>query len=380
MSNITNRSWFSRLGDSFRGVLFGILLFVIAFPVLFINEGRAVRTARALTEGAGAVISVPADRVDPANEGALVHVQGIATTGETLQDAQFGVAINALHLERQVEMYQWQESSSTRTESQVGGSERTETTYSYNTVWSSSLIDSANFQEQAGRQNPTSIPFAAQSATAVAVSLGAFQLPPNLVEDIDDYQPLPADNLPTNLPTNAQHHQGNIYIGDNPQSPQVGDVRVTFRYVPPQAVSLVAQQRGDSFQPYTTSNGRTISMLNTGNYTAVEMFDAAQASNTALTWGLRLLGLLLMFGGVSLILKPIAVFADFIPFLGSLTGFALNVVAFLFALPFALVTIAIAWIFYRPLLGITLLVLGGASVAAAIYFGRQYGEKSPEPA
>ena len=38
------------------------------------NEGRAVRTAESLEEGAGAVVSVPADAVDPGNEGKLVHV------------------------------------------------------------------------------------------------------------------------------------------------------------------------------------------------------------------------------------------------------------------------------------------------------------------
>ncbi len=374
LTEITNRSWFSRLGNSLKGVLFGILLFIIAFPVLFINEGRAVRTARALTEGAGAVIAVPADRVDPANEGSLIHVQGMAATSETLNDDQFGVAVNALHLEREVEIYQWQERTSTSTDSQVGGSERTETTYSYETTWRSNLIDSTDFRESAGHQNPTSMPFEAQSSTAVDVSLGAFQLTPNLVDSIRDFQPLNVESVPSGI-SNAQLNQGGLYIGENPQSPQVGDMRITFRYVEPQVVSVVAQQTGNSFRPYETSNGRTISMLNTGSQTPEEMFEAAQASNTTLTWMLRVFGIALMFGGVSLVLKPIAVFADFIPFLGKLTGFALNLVAFLFALPLALMTIAIAWIFYRPLLTIALLVIGAASIAGAVYFGKQYSQK-----
>ena len=39
------QSWISRLGGSFKNVIFGIILFVVAFPVLFNNEGRAVRRA-----------------------------------------------------------------------------------------------------------------------------------------------------------------------------------------------------------------------------------------------------------------------------------------------------------------------------------------------
>ena len=240
------------------------------------------------------------------------------------------------------------------------------------------MIDSNNFRETAGHQNPTSMPFEAQSSTAVDVSLGAFQLTPNLVDSIRNFEPLNIESAPSGI-NNAQLNQGGVYVGANPQSPQVGDMRISFRYVEPQVVSVVAQQTGNSFRPYETSNGRTISMLNTGSYTPEEMFDAAQASNTTLTWMLRLFGIALMFGGVALVLKPIAVFADFIPFLGKLTGFALNVVAFLFALPLALTTIAIAWIFYRPLIGITLLVIGAASIGAAIYFGRQYAQKAGDP-
>ncbi len=36
-------------------MLFGLVMFVAAFPIIYWNEGRAVRTARSLTEGLGAV-------------------------------------------------------------------------------------------------------------------------------------------------------------------------------------------------------------------------------------------------------------------------------------------------------------------------------------
>ena len=71
-TEVTDQSWFSRIGGSIKGVLVGLILFVAAFPVLFWNEGRAVKTARSLTEGAAAVIEVSADAPDPGNEGKLV--------------------------------------------------------------------------------------------------------------------------------------------------------------------------------------------------------------------------------------------------------------------------------------------------------------------
>ena len=36
----------SRLAQSIKGVALGIVLFIIAFPVLWFNEGYAVKTAR----------------------------------------------------------------------------------------------------------------------------------------------------------------------------------------------------------------------------------------------------------------------------------------------------------------------------------------------
>ena len=69
VTEVSQVSWFSRLGGAFKGILFGIILFLLAIPLLFWNEGRAVKRARALTKGAAAVVSVQPDAVQPENEG-----------------------------------------------------------------------------------------------------------------------------------------------------------------------------------------------------------------------------------------------------------------------------------------------------------------------
>jgi Flp pilus assembly protein TadB len=53
------------------------------------------------------------------------------------------------------------------------------------------------------------------------------------------------------------------------------------------------------------------------------------------------------------------VLADVLPILGDLIGIGTGIVAFLIATPVALITIGIAWLFYRPLLGIVLLAAAG---------------------
>ena len=101
----TRRSWLDRLGGAFVGVVVGLLLFVIAFPLLWWNEGRAVDRSRTLEEGLGLVVPVAAERIDPAHEKGLIHIAGLATADAPLGDPLFGVSAAALKLERVVAMY-----------------------------------------------------------------------------------------------------------------------------------------------------------------------------------------------------------------------------------------------------------------------------------
>lgn len=78
VTETTTESWGSRLGGAFKGILVGLGLFLVAFPVLFTNEGRTVKTRKALEEGEGACLSVESNKtVDPELEGALVHMTGV---------------------------------------------------------------------------------------------------------------------------------------------------------------------------------------------------------------------------------------------------------------------------------------------------------------
>ncbi len=100
----TQTSWFTRIKNSVVGVLVGIILIIACVIGLFWNEGRAVQTARSLTEGAGVVVSVGADSVDAANDGKLIHVSGNTTTTSTPTDAMFAISAPGIRLVRSAEM------------------------------------------------------------------------------------------------------------------------------------------------------------------------------------------------------------------------------------------------------------------------------------
>ena len=380
VTEVQTESYFSRLGNSFKGIGGGLLLFLIAFPLLFWNEGRAVKRAKALETGAGAVVSGQADKVDPANEGKLVHVTAKADTKDVLTDPLFKISSTAIRLERRVEMYQWKQNESSKTEKQLGGGTKKTTVYTYEKVWSDKPVNSAYFKE-AGHENP-GFPFESEKLRANHVTLGDFLLNDSLVDRLGDSRklPVPADyKLPAALsgksdaayvhvsrkssaPSQVSQEQPADNAGDAALTePAIGDLRISWYAVVPHEVSIVARQTGKTFSAYPVGS-ESILLIADSVQSAEAMFQSAQSANSAMTWFLRIAGLVMMYVGLSCVLRPLSVLMDVIPFLGDLIGAGISLISFLIALPCTLVTIAVAWIYYRPLLGIGLLVVAAALI------------------
>jgi hypothetical protein len=281
----------------------------------------------------------------------------MATTEEIIRDDQFNLSIKALKLIRSVEVYQWQETSESKTEKQVGGGEKTVVKYSYQKIWHQELINSDEFKKSEYK-NPKTMPVSNRSIYASHVTLGAFDIPKELLSEMTDYTALNVDkgvaNVQSELP-NAKYHDGGYYIGDNPADPQIGDAIVRFETVNPAVVSIVAQQYNNTFNAYTTQSGGEILLLDYGQKSIGSMFSKARDENAMMTWGLRIVGFVLMAVGLGLLLRPLAVIADVLPILGSIVGAGTYFVAALSSLVLSLITIGISWVVFRPIVGVPLL-------------------------
>jgi len=361
-TTIDKRSWFQRLGSSIRGVLTGLLLFIIAFPILIWNEGRAIQMYRGLQEGASVVESSDPELIDPAQEGKLIHFTGEMRTPSILTDDVFPISENAIKLKRIVEIYQWSEGTQSETVEKIGGSTETTTTYSYQQVWSDRLIDSTSFQERASYNNPQSKALENEEQVASPVSVAAYTLPDRLVASLSDYERLNlANDLLTTLP-NAQQEQWQIFNNyvfqsDDPSNPEIGDVRVWFQVIKPGIVSVIAQQSEDTLRPYETKNGKSIEMIRSGQLSAEEMFEGAIQTNRLTNWIIRLLGCLFMYIGLNTLMVPLATFLSVIPLFAKVFRFASKLLSAVIALVLSLITIGIAWLLYRPLIGLAVLLV-----------------------
>ena len=374
-TEVTSESWFGRIGKSFIGVIVGLLLFVISFPLLWWNEGRAVHTAQGLSELGKTVVSVPADKVDAANQGKPVHITALATSDETLADPQFAVSTPALKLRRHVEMYQWKETKKTEERKKLGGGVEKTTTYTYSKVWADKPISSGEFHHAAGHENPP-MKYESREVTAEKIHLGAFLLSSGLVAQLNPFSPLPMqkenlDRVPEELRDQLRLAGESYYLGKNPDEPAVGDLKISFQIVKPTEVSIIARQAGDSFEPWRSKVDTQVERLDAKRISAPEMVIELQHENTMLTWILRGVGFVLMTIGLAMVGGPLAVLADVLPFLGDFLRMGIFLFAALVAASLSLVTIALAWLAYRPVLGVALLI----AAVVIIVFAKRLGSR-----
>lgn len=356
ITETSTRSYGGRLAQSLKAAIFGAILFIAAFPILWNNEGNYIHTAKGLDEGKNAVVVLDAPKVKSENSNKLVYVTGPAETKEILKDPIFGISSQSLLLNRKVEMYQWTEEKDQETREHIGGSEETVTTYRYKKEWSTKTISSGEFKEPAGHENPGAMPYTGAQIVAQDAMVGEFTLSGSLIRKIGGATPVAVtDFQPASIP-NSKIVGEHVYVGNDSAAPAVGDVRVSFSAINPGVVSLVAQQNGSTFSPYATKFGTTVELISAGTKSADTLFANAKEENRIMAWIIRGVGFVLMWFGLMLMLGTFSMILAFLPFLKNLAGFFVGAATLGVALVLSLMTISIAWLFYRPVISLLLLV------------------------
>ncbi|HOE60173.1 MAG TPA: TMEM43 family protein [Kiritimatiellia bacterium] len=384
---VTRTGYGDRLKRALGGVVGGAVMFIGGTALLFWNEGNFVKTKKALNEAQDAVVQVEqVTSLDPALEGKLIHASARAETQDVLEDAEFGVKQTAIQLRRSVEYYQWVEESRTETRDRMGGGEERVTTYTYKKEWRSKPVDSGEFRDpDYQNRNTVWMTFDAQTSYAKNVSFGAYTLPQFFVEAIGQAEHANVNPAPGQIQAWAKsmsahprfpralsstntppiHVSGNtVYFGRSPGAPVIGDVRVSFTWVAPHEVSIIGKVSGKTFVKFVAKNGKTVSRLDDGVRSAEEMFASAAKENAILTWILRLVGVLCVCIGLKSIFGILEAIAKVIPILGDIVGAGVGLVCTLVGLAWSFLWISIAWLAYRPLIGIPLLV---ASVGCVVW-------------
>ena len=412
----------TRVGNSFKAIGTGFILFCIGTALLWWNEGRTVKTEKMLEEVGGSYVEMEnPNKKDVSLDGELICGSALATTEDSLSDNQFGVGAKAIALHRRVEYYQWVEDSKESSEDKLGGKEVTTTTYTYSKKWVSQPVESSEFKDPA-YQNKNMVLTTVEESEQYAenVKFGAYQLNETLIHMISSREGLDlniSEDMLNQLDKSAQtayerfygvkksakqtveqlaettvlsdsakavadslkavndsiiknavnkkdleyvHLAGNVlYFGRVPGSPEIGDVRVTFEKVVPAKVTVMAVVDGDSFKAFKAKNGKRFQRLVMGKKSGDEIIDIEKETNNMLLWVFRIFGVMLVIVGLKGIFGFLETVLKVVPFIANIFGWGVGVVCTILGLVWSLIVIAIAWLFYRPILGITLLVIAG---------------------
>jgi hypothetical protein len=349
--------------------LVGFVSILLAIGLICWGEQKSVEYFKSNGDGESIIREISSDYIDAQNDLRLVHISGVATAEDILEDAEFGVIASALKLKRIVEVYQWNEIRN----------EEAKNLYAYQKFWSEKINDSDRFQEPNGHENPLEIPFNTAQLEAESVSVGDFVLAEDfkgMIQNYSEYKLSKEDwmVMEDDLKKIFTVYGAKYYSGD-PKAPSIGDVRVSFKIIRPFDVSIIGMQNKDEIVVYSKNNSK-IAILNEGMLSADEMLNVAE-DISAKKWVSRIGAILLLWIGLVPVLNRLSMLYNFSYIRWNRVTLVLS--SLIIAVVIQLALFSIIWISFRPFLSLASmafsLALGGISYIA---FKRKLALKSAE--
>ena len=374
---VSRRGLGGNIKRRFSGMIIGLILFLAAFPLLWWNEGQLKQQHEGLDWLLQHAVSIDPSEAGAATDGQPVHLIGTPQTEESLTDPLFGLSLTGLiRLKRQVEMYQWKETETTRTRDTPGGGSETIKEYSYSKVWSEDAINSSGFAKR-GYDNPR-MPFQSEWFDARQASFGVFRLEQNIIRLLDRTETLPLGSYQLTAPDGfAPVSDTSLYRGSgSPSSPELGDLRIQFNYVAIQPVSIIARQSGNHLTDVTTPNNLDYLLVAQGHQAAEQLVEPRRSSEEMKAWIIRGVGILMMLIGVQGIFHFIGSLLGFIPFFRGFVGGIGFLAGLMVALTLGSTTIALAWLAARPIFAIACLGLAAVTLLGGGVFGARNVRKT----
>lgn len=383
-TEVTRTSYGRNIMNSIGGVFFGIILFVLSFPVLWWNQGR-------INLGKVAEESVPVTTVEAANEGRLVAATGTLTTEEQLGDPPYLKPGEYVAVDRIAEMYAWQEHSESETRDKVGGGTETTTTYTYDKGWTSSPSDSSSFRHPEGHQNPP-MAVESQSRRVAQAKVGPFSfVPADCRLPVDEELTLTPELLAVSTKgaapsrSSGKDKDDDLVFADRPAAgankpvldggylyfgrgsltaPEVGDIRVSYRVLRPGgSVTLFGQQSGDSVKVFVyKEKAKLFRLFKSSREEAIAQL---KLEHKLIGYGIGLLGFLMMWFGLSAVFGPIPAVLGVIPFMKHASQKMIGCVTFPVAVVLTFIVVMISKLFHSL---IAMLIVGAVTGVLLLLF------------
>lgn len=268
----------------------GVLLILCSMLLIGYSEYNIIKVLMNRDSLNNKTIEVKSTIIDKNNNGKLVFVNGYIILNKDLEDKDFNVKIRTSKLERIVEIYQYKETK------------EDDETYSYETDWYNELIDSSKFKNSEYK-NPSDIKYKSE-VYYNDVFLGAFKLNNKEIDDLG----LNSRYLDLNSEFASKNgfNISNEYYTTSKDIdfPEVGDIRISFRYNNSNSASVIAKQSNNMFEDYKLNN-TLINKIYNEKLTKEEVIDNIYPLKIVLYVTMIVLSLILSIVGFKLINKKI---------------------------------------------------------------------------
>lgn len=127
---------------------------------------------------------------------------------------------------------------------------------------------------------------------------------------------------------------------------------------------------GDSFKPYKAKNGKRFQTLVMGKKSGDEIIEGEKEANNMILWALRIFGIMIIIGGLKGIFGFLETILKVVPFIANIFGWGVGIVCTVIGIVWSLIVIALAWLFYRPVLAICLLTIAGFLIWVFAFKGK----------
>jgi hypothetical protein len=356
-SEVTKTGYGKRITDSIKGILFGVILFFASFVVLFWNEGRVN-----MSKVAADAQPIDATQVQTGYDSAFVAATGILSTSDSVGDKSILFPADYLLVERTVDMYSWVEESSSKSDIKTGGSEETQTTYSYKKEWTNTPQDSSKFKVAEGHFNPAKL---REDGTfkATNITLGAYNInPENFVFPPAVDLALDEETVSVNTPEEIIENKYAFFGGGTYENPEIGDIRISYKAVfSGEQTTVFAKASGTNLVTYGDKDGNTLYRAFEGDkQSALRQMNSEYKTSI---WIFRVIGFLMMWIGLSALLGPISTVLDVLPILGSVSRSVVKLITLVISLVLSVVTVVASMIFHSLIAVIVCIV-----VAAIVVF------------
>lgn len=276
--------------------------------------------------------------------GLLIHTTGNMSRSDILKDEEFNVTVDALRLVRSVSMYQWRQT--VETYKIVNG---TRDVFSYSKEWSTTFHNSSEFGNSENEepiyegdelvQNPSSFPVSPKVWTHEPITLGDdLILPPEVVERLDTRR-VDTETVVIRVDDGASASSGPVSSA-NDETPQIGDVRVRWRVLRADQITVIGQVNAvKELISWTPMRGKDVLLVEPGNIPVNTMFDFVEGTDIIRRHIVRFVFIFWMVMAVTCMLKPLAEEHRTVRKIP---------IAVLIAIPIASLVITIAWIWHSP--------------------------------